>query len=182
MPDPTPTPPSDAPAPSLHVDSDWKAQAEAERARLAEREAAMQARAKDMPEGLPPADFRGLVGLLASQAVMGLGTMADPQGRVVVDLEGSRFATELLMVLKEKTKGNLTPEESGELDEILRELQLRFAAITRMIAEQMSKDPSSVRMAAPGAPGAPMGAAPPPAAAAPAPAKPAGGASKLIIP
>jgi hypothetical protein len=86
------------------------------------------------------------------------------------------------MVLKEKTKGNLTPEESGELDEILRELQLRFAAITRMIAEQMSKDPSSVRMAAPGAPGAPMGAAPPPAAAAPAPAKPAGGASKLIIP
>jgi hypothetical protein len=96
-----------------------------------------------------------------------------------VDLEGSRFATELLQVLKDKTKGNLTPEESGELDEILRELHLRFAAITRMIAEQMSKDPSSVRMAAPGAPGAPMGAAPAPAAA---PAKPAGGASKLIIP
>ncbi|MFM7798525.1 MAG: DUF1844 domain-containing protein [Planctomycetota bacterium] len=173
MSDPTPKPPSDASAPSLHIDSDWKAQAEAERAKLAEREAAMQARAKDVPEGLPPADFRGLVGLLASQAVMGLGTMADQQGRVVVDLEGSKFAIDILHVLAEKTKGNLTPEESGELDEVLRELRLRFSAITRMLAEQMSKAPGSVVSASPAAAGA--------SPAAPQ-AKPASAASKLIIP
>ena len=47
MTDPQQTPPSDAPAPSLHIDSDWKAQAEAERARLAEKEAALQARAAE---------------------------------------------------------------------------------------------------------------------------------------
>ena len=80
MTDPTRQHPSDGPAPSLHVDSDWKAQAEAERTRLAEKEAALQARtAKGGPEQLPPAEFRSLVGLLASQAVMGLGTMADPR-------------------------------------------------------------------------------------------------------
>jgi hypothetical protein len=97
--------------------------------------------------------------------------MGDQQGRVVIDLEGSKFAMDLLQVLADKTKGNLTPEESGELDEVLRELRLRFGAITRMVAEQMAKDPQSVRMSA----------APAPGAAAPAPPA-AGAASKLIIP
>ena len=178
MNDPTTPKPSDAPSPSLHVDSDWKAQAEAERARLAEKEAARAAQAG--AEKLPPAEFRSLVGLLASQAVMGLGTMADEKGRVVVDLEGSKFATDLLQVLADKTKGNLTPEESGELEEVLRELKMRMAAIVRMVAEQMSRAPGSVTsmpgaagMGAPGAMPAP-GAAAPPAAG--------GAASKLIIP
>jgi len=81
MTDPAAPRPSDQSAPSLHVDSDWKAQAEAERARLAEKEAALSARSgAGGPEQLPPAEFRSLVGLLASQAVMGLGTMADQQG------------------------------------------------------------------------------------------------------
>jgi hypothetical protein len=178
----TPTNPSDAAAPGIHVDSDWKAQAEAERARLAEKEAAAAARGGPGagPDQLPPAEFRSLVGLLASQSVMGLGTMADPQGRVVVDLEGSKFALDLLQVLQDKTKGNLTPEESGELDEVLRELRMRFGAIARMVAEQMARDPGSVRMAAPGAttPAATGGPA-----AMPAPAsKPSTAASKLIIP
>lgn len=173
MNDPTRQPPSDGPAPSLHVDSDWKAQAEAERARLAEKEAALQARtAEGGPEQLPPAEFRSLVGLLASQAVMGLGTMADPQGRVVVDLEGSKFAIDLLKVLEEKTKGNLTPEEAGEIEEVNRELAMRFTAITRMVAEQMSRAPGSVTTSP-----ANLGAT-----AAPAASKPAGAASKLIIP
>jgi hypothetical protein len=160
---------SDAPAPSIHVDSDWKAQAEAERTRLAAKDAAMDARAAEAGnEQLPPAEFRSLVGLLASQAVMGLGTMADPQGRVVVDLEGSKFAMDLLQVLHDKTKGNLTPEEAGELDEVLRELGMRFGAIARMVTEQMRTAPGSVVAGAP--------AMTAPAAAAQKPA------SKLIIP
>jgi hypothetical protein len=173
MTDPTRQHPSDGTAPSLHVDSDWKAQAEAERTRLAEKEAALQARTAEVgPEQLPPAEFRSLVGLLASQAVMGLGTMADPQGRVVVDLEGSKFAIDLLKVLEEKTKGNLTPEEAGEIEEVNRELAMRFTAITRMVAEQMSRAPGSVTTSP-----ANLGAT-----AAPAASKPASAASKLIIP
>jgi hypothetical protein len=103
---------------------------------------------------------------------MGLGTMADPQGRVVVDLEGSKFAIDLLKVLEEKTKGNLTPEEAGEIEEVNRELAMRFTAITRMVAEQMSRAPGSVTTSP-----ANLGAT-----AAPATSKPAGAASKLIIP
>ena len=175
MTDPAAPRPSDQSAPSLHVDSDWKAQAEAERARLAEKEAALSARSgAGGPEQLPPAEFRSLVGLLASQAVMGLGTMADQQGRVVVDLEGSKFAIDLLQVLADKTKGNLTPEEQGELDEVLRELGMRFGAIARMVSEQMARGMAT----GPAAGGVPLSPAP---AAAPKPAA-STGASKLIIP
>ncbi|MGA1267211.1 MAG: hypothetical protein ACO32J_08540, partial [Phycisphaerales bacterium] len=71
---------SESDAPKLHVDSDWKAQAQAEKDRLAQQEA--QKPARPGRDEMPPADFRSLVGLLASQAVGGLGGYADEQGRV----------------------------------------------------------------------------------------------------
>ncbi|MFO0963026.1 MAG: DUF1844 domain-containing protein [Phycisphaerales bacterium] len=175
----TETNPTNPASPSLHVDADWKAQAQAERERLAREESARSARDAEMgPDGLPPAEFRSLVGLLASQAVMGLGTMADQQGRVVVDLPGSQFAIDLLQVLADKTKGNLTPDEEKELTEVLRELQHRFAQITRMVAEQMQRSPGSVQAAAAPPAGATLGGVGAPGAA-PA-AKPS--SSKLIVP
>lgn len=137
---------SDQDAPKLHIDSDWKAQAEAEKARLAEAEAKVAAKAQekdgDAGDGrgeLPTPDFRGLVGMLASQAIMGLGAMQDPKtGRVVVDLEGSRFAIDLLGMLEEKTKGNLEKEESEELSQVLGELRSRYVQLTRLVASQMA--------------------------------------------
>ena len=135
---------SDAEAPKIHVDSDWKAQAQAEKERMAKQEAEKAPRPGR--EEMPPADFRSLVGLLASQAVGGLGGYADEQGRVMVDLVGSRFAIDLLGVLEEKTKGNLTPEEASELKEVLSELRQRFVQIATMIQQQMAKDPASVQV------------------------------------
>ncbi len=151
------------PASKLHVDSDWKAQAEAERTRLREAESkaadAQASRPRD-PDGLPPADFRSLVGVLASQAVMGLGGYADPQsGKVMVDLAGARFAIDLLGTLEAKCAGNLSTEESEELKLTLGELRARFVQIAALIAKQ------SAAGAAPSA----------------APAKAAGGPS-LIVP
>ncbi|MHC4833338.1 MAG: DUF1844 domain-containing protein [Planctomycetota bacterium] len=138
---------SEQDAPKLHIDSDWKAQAEAEKARLAEAEAKVAAQnagksAGEDGEGrgeLPTPDFRGLVGMLASQAIMGLGAMQDPKtGRVVVDLEGSRFAIDLLGMLEEKTKGNLEKEESEELVQVLGELRSRYVQLTKLVASQMA--------------------------------------------
>lgn len=128
------------PANKLHVDSDWKAQAEAERARLREAETraaeAQTSRPRDA-DGLPPADFRSLVGVLASQAVMGLGGYADPQsGKVMVDLAGARFAIDLLGTLEAKCAGNLSAEESEELKLTLGELRARFVQIAALIAKQ----------------------------------------------
>ncbi len=129
--------------PRLHIDSDWKAQAQAEKERLAEREAARGASAAGGETGgeLPPADFRTLVATLASQAMMGLGAYGDPQtGRVVIDVVGAQFAIDLLGVLEEKTKGNLAPEESAELTEVLAHLRARFVQIARLVATQMQRE------------------------------------------
>ena len=83
-------------------------------------------------------DFRTLVASLASQAMMGLGAYGDPQtGRVVVDVVGAQFAIDLLGVLEEKTKGNLTPEEATELTEVLAQLRSRFVYVAKLVASQM---------------------------------------------
>ena len=79
--------------PRLHIDSDWKAQAQAEKERLAAKESARAQQPRSAPplvgqpehadqgdQGepgepgeMPPADFRGLIMTLGSQAMMGLG-------------------------------------------------------------------------------------------------------------
>lgn len=143
MTDPTPETPGGDDAPRLHVDADWKAEAERERQRLAEAEAKEKSRQSEARGGeggeLPPADFRGLVSMLASQALMGLGTMTDPQSRgVIVDLEGSRFAIDILGVLEEKTQGNLTAEESSELTQALGALRSRYVEIAQLVSQQMA--------------------------------------------
>ena len=157
---------SDAETPKLHVDSDWKAQAQAEKERLTKKEAERPQRPGR--EEMPPADFRSLVGVLASQAVAGLGGYADEQGRVMVDLMGSRFAIDLLAVVEEKTKGNLTPEETKDLKEVLAELRSRFVQIAQAVAARMASGQ--------GMPTAPAGASPMGRAGEP----PAG--PKLVVP
>jgi hypothetical protein len=129
--------------PKLQVDQDWKAQAQAEKERLARQEQekkqkpAGTANAAGMAGELPPADFRSLIGMLASQAVMGLGAVGDPKtGRVVIDLEGAKFAIDLLGMLEEKTKGNLAAEEASELQQVLAELRARFVQIAQLVARQ----------------------------------------------
>ena len=123
-------------APELHIDSDWKAEAQAEKERLAEQEAKQAAEPSQQPE-LPEADFKALMGLLASQAIMGLGAYTDPKtGGVMIDLPGSKFAIDLLGVLEEKTSGNITDDESKELTQVLAELRSRFVQVAELVAKQ----------------------------------------------
>jgi len=177
-----------ADAPKLHIDSDWKAEAQREKERLSQKESEKEkskptksapgtpGKGASSPYGapgigpdghtleegeLPEASFKSLVGMLASQAIMGLGAMADPQtGRVVVDLEGSRFAIDLLTVLEEKTKGNLEAEETKELTAILTELRSRYVQISNLVAKQMAQQAAAAMAAPPGGPG--LGAGMPP--------------------
>ena len=64
---------------------------------------------------------------------MYLGAIADPKsGKVVVDLNGAQFCIDLLQVLEEKTKGNLTDDEEEELRLIGTELRSRFVQISQL--------------------------------------------------
>jgi hypothetical protein len=124
----------DSSEPKLQIDADWKAQAQAEKERLTRQE---KEQARPRTDELPPADFRTLVGVLAHQAILGLGAVGDPKtGRIVVDLEGARFSIDLLDVLEQKTKGNLTPEEAAELKQVLAELRARYVQFAQLVARQ----------------------------------------------
>ncbi len=131
--------------PKIQIDSDWKAEAQAEKVRLAREAEATEGQPARRGAGeLPPADFPTLIGTLASQAVVGLGAVRDPKtGGVVVDLPAARFAIDLLAVVDEKTKGNLSEQETQELTQALTELRARYVQISEAVAAQTANAPSA---------------------------------------
>ena len=94
----------------------------------AEAEPAEAARvAQEPPRALPPADFATLVLSLGSSAVMYLGESDEPEGKKPArNLAMAKHAVDLLTVLEEKTKGNLSSEEGQILESLLFDLRLRY--------------------------------------------------------
>lgn len=73
------------------------------------------------------ASFSMLVMSIASSAAMALGLTPHPQtGKIEFDKEMARFNIDLLVMLKEKTKGQLTKEEEHLLEHLVTDLQLKF--------------------------------------------------------
>jgi hypothetical protein len=76
--------------------------------------------------------FSTLVISLASSAVMALGLEKNPHtGKEEKDLDVARFNIDLLLLLKEKTKGNLTDDERQLLDSVISDLQMRFVEVNQ---------------------------------------------------
>jgi hypothetical protein len=74
---------------------------------------------------LPPADFDFLIYSLRLQAEVNLGLL--PYGdQEKPDFELARHNIDLLAVLQQKTKGNLTLEEQRALDNSVTELRFRY--------------------------------------------------------
>jgi Domain of unknown function (DUF1844) len=69
---------------------------------------------------------------LAGSAAVHFGDVADPQTgeRRAPNLEQAGHVIEVLAVLEQKTKGNLTNEERQFLEQVLYELRMRFVALT----------------------------------------------------
>ncbi len=129
--------------PSNHfsADEDWKSEAEAERARLAEADA--KAAASEQP-AIPEATFEYFVIALASQAMMAMAMRPDPSGQVFIDLNSvdlnmTEHHIDLLAVLEEKSKGNLTEEESKMLSETLDGLRSQYVQVKAQVQEHLAK-------------------------------------------
>jgi hypothetical protein len=76
---------------------------------------------------LPPADFDFLIYSLRIQAELSMGMLpfaGEDQGRPDFDL--ARHHIDLLAMLQQKTRGNLTMEEQRALDNSVTELRFRF--------------------------------------------------------
>ena len=76
--------------------------------------------------------FTAFVLSLATTAAIHLGDVPDPETGQPFEpnLPGARQMIEILMLLEEKTRGNLTAEERQVLEQVLYELRLRFVEIT----------------------------------------------------
>jgi hypothetical protein len=84
----------------------------------------------------PPIKFEHLVQQLYLSALMQMGA-ATPEGqRPRVDIIGARQSIDLLGVVEDKTKGNLTAIEQRMLDTVLFELRMTFLELTKMISLQ----------------------------------------------
>jgi hypothetical protein len=118
------------------VDEDWKTRVEAERdaaVRAKQGEVAAET-ARPTPgepaPQMPPASFEMLVTTLATEAMIGLGQIPHPlSGKVHIDAMQARYAIDMLEMLAEKTKGNLTPGEERGLGDLLHQLRMAFVAV-----------------------------------------------------
>jgi hypothetical protein len=76
--------------------------------------------------------FKFFVTSLSLQAAIALGRMAHPvSGVVSVNLAQARIIIATLILLKDKTRGNLTAEESSFLERVTAELTVHFDELSR---------------------------------------------------
>jgi len=81
---------------------------------------------------VPPIDFTAFLLGLASAALIHLGAAPHPEtGAVAVDLAEARRSLDLLGLLREKTRGNLTAEEERLFGNLLGDLRLRYVEASR---------------------------------------------------
>ena len=73
-------------------------------------------------------DFSTYVLNLVTAALYGFGDLGDEK-----DIGAAKSVIDILLMLKEKTKGNLTSEEKKILDESLHDLQMRYLKEVKFI-------------------------------------------------
>ncbi len=93
---------------------------------------------------LPPATFEFLILSLKTQTEMHLGMyhFEDEKDRPAPDFRVARHSIDLLAMLQEKTRGNLTTEEQRLVENALTELRFRFVqAMEKASAEKTAQTP-----------------------------------------
>jgi hypothetical protein len=93
---------------------------------------------KETPQKNP--SFENLVRMIGSNAAMVLGAYADPRtGQPVIDPEAAHELIDMLDALREKTSGNLAPEEDSMLLDLLGKLKMTYLEINQALAAQMAQ-------------------------------------------
>jgi len=77
-------------------------------------------------------DFSTFIMSLTSSAFYHLGDMPDPStGKKEVNLPAVQQTIDMLIMLREKTKGNLKEDEKKLLEQLVYELQVKYVAKTK---------------------------------------------------
>ena len=124
----------------LIIDEDWKSQVQAEKEQAAkpatpDESAASTGKSAPAPDDLgdmpmPPASLELLLTTLATEALVALGQVPHPAtGQAQFHPQQAQYLIDTIDVLKQKTKGNLTPDEQQMFDGLLHQLRMVFIEI-----------------------------------------------------
>ncbi|HMQ03176.1 MAG TPA: DUF1844 domain-containing protein [Pyrinomonadaceae bacterium] len=92
----------------------------------------------DLPGAHDPASFVNFLSTLATNAAASLGAVPHPAtGQRSVDLDTGKYWLDVLGMIKEKTTGNLHPQESRLLDGLLADLRMQYVAMVRATEEKL---------------------------------------------
>jgi hypothetical protein len=99
-------------------------------------------RAQNPAVGAQPAmTFEMLVQQFYVSAMIQMGAGAQEGQRPRVDILGARTTIDMLGILAEKTRGNITPAEDRALQTVLYEVRMAFLELTSMISLQAMQPP-----------------------------------------
>ena len=82
----------------------------------------------------PAIGFEHIIQSFYVSAMIAMGAATEPGQKPRVDIIGARQSIDMLALLQEKTRGNLTPKEDATLQNVLFELRMMFLEITNAIA------------------------------------------------
>jgi hypothetical protein len=86
-----------------------------------------------------PVSMEQIIQSMYLSSVVAMGAATEPGQKPRIDIIGARQSIDMLGILQEKTKGNLTEKEQRLLQNALFELRMMFLDITNAIAKQAQK-------------------------------------------
>lgn len=93
---------------------------------------------EEIPGVQDPASFVNFLSTLATNAAAALGAVPHPvTGQRSLDLDTGKYWLDVLSMLREKTKGNLHPQENRLLEGLLADLRMQYVQIVRATEEKL---------------------------------------------
>ena len=116
------------------IDEDWKSQVEAEKEQVRTPQGGTESPhgepSANQTAQMPPPSLIFLAGGLYLQGVVALGMLPSPTSdEPEVNLDQAKYAIDTLDMLKQKTEGNRTTEETSEMDRMLYEMRMAYVAV-----------------------------------------------------
>jgi hypothetical protein len=114
------------------IDEDWKSQVAAEKAQQEKPAEPPAAGPQSLPPDfeMPPASWELLLTTLATEAMIGLGLIPHPAtGQPVQHRNQAKYLIDVIEMLRDKSKGNLTPGEAQLTESMLHQLRMAYVGI-----------------------------------------------------
>jgi hypothetical protein len=92
----------------------------------------------EIPGAQDPASFVNFLSTLATNAAAALGAIPHPAtGKRSLDLDTGKYWLDVLGMIRDKTKGNLHPQESRLLESLLGDLRMQYVQLVRATEEKL---------------------------------------------